>query len=474
MTLKVKKTATWLAFSLAALSLTACFENKDSVAAPSTDPKTQAREELAKVQVTDAQTSTALKGFAAQDSLVWKSSTSECQKAAIAVQAGLFDKQKAWTLCSDEWIDAIAKNAVKNGDVASTCEADYKSLMQSMVSLENEYSLKCQSTTPAGVPDRKDSVQIMIGTVAPYSAECTALVTKIQNLKEKIGSSCVNSGTEIEVTLPFDSNKVDYNVCSQLEYKLKTISANCGADVACYDKQKSMYAMDASLANCPILGIKDSTTSTTVCSKEYAPVCAEFAVMTMGAISPTDAKSTTQTLIQQPNYSYSKTFANACQAKAAGAIKYTAGVCKSDSIYVDPKDTVITKDTANTGVVCPEIYAPVCGGYIGLTANGSYTYMTFPNECTLKAKGAIFKSVGECPKETVINTTVCPTNYAPICGLTSANGVNTYKTYSNECEVKKAGAVVKLVGVCPATLTGTTTVKDPTDSGTTSSGTLVK
>jgi hypothetical protein len=229
--------------------------------------------------------------------------------------------------------------------------------------------------------------------------------------------------------------------------------------VACYEQQKSMYAMDASLANCPILGIKETGTVSS-CTKEYAPVCGEFAVKTVGV----SAANGTESLIYES--SYSRTFSNACEAKAAGVIKYTQGICKSDSVFVDPMDSVKTGDSTNT--VCPEIYAPVCGGYIGLTANGDYTYITFPNECTLKAKGAIFKSVGECPstvKDTTVNVTMCPTNYAPICGVTTVNGLKVYSTYGNECELKKAGAIVKGVGVCPAELT---------NSGTSSSGTITK
>jgi prolyl-tRNA synthetase len=226
MILSIKKTAPWLAMSIAAISLTACFENSETASTTNSDPKAQAREELAKVQLTDSQTAIALKSFATQDSLVWKNSTTECQKAAIAVQAGLFDKQKALTLCADEWIDIVASQAIKNGDVANsgTCEADYKLLMQNMVTLENEYASKCRTTTP----NTKDSLQMqtMIAKEVPYSTECSALATKIQSLKEKIGASCVNSGTGIDVVIPFDSNKVDYNLCSQLEYKLKTISAS--------------------------------------------------------------------------------------------------------------------------------------------------------------------------------------------------------------------------------------------------------
>jgi hypothetical protein len=126
-------------------------------------------------------------------------------------------------------------------------------------------------------------------------------------------------------------------------------------------------------------------------------------------------------------------YGNKCVACSSGEIEY---YILSDAL--GDVDDGSPNDPIDDEIVCPMIWAPVCG------VNGE----TFSNSCFAEAEGIEIAYEGECDKQEFICTpeqkevVVCYMLYAPVCGN---NGV----TYGNDCIACSSGEIDSYVmGEC--------------------------
>ena len=116
------------------------------------------------------------------------------------------------------------------------------------------------------------------------------------------------------------------------------------------------------------------------CPKVYVPVCSEDG----------------------------NTFANACEAEAAGTAIFTEGACNVRA--------------------CPRLYVPVCGA----------DELTYGNACQAERKGVRIRHAGLCETEGQRN---CPRIYQPVCARDG-------NTYSNSCQMENAEQELAYAGQC--------------------------
>jgi len=132
-----------------------------------------------------------------------------------------------------------------------------------------------------------------------------------------------------------------------------------------------------------------------------------------------------------------KTYSNMCQLKDQHGDAIYKGTCRN---------------TPASQASCPRNYSPVCGATASTTARfGAEERTTYSNDCERKKANARLLYSGQC-KNPPANQTACPANYAPVCGQTASTnsrfGAGTNKTYSNDCQRRKANARLLYNGRC--------------------------
>ncbi|MCF6292633.1 MAG: hypothetical protein L3J04_04475 [Robiginitomaculum sp.] len=132
-----------------------------------------------------------------------------------------------------------------------------------------------------------------------------------------------------------------------------------------------------------------------------------------------------------------KTYSNMCQLRDQHGDAIYKGKCRN---------------TPTNQASCPRNYSPVCGATASTTARfGAEKRTTYSNDCERKKANARLLYNGQC-RNPPANQTACPANYAPVCGQTASTnsrfGAGTNKTYSNDCQRRKANARLLYNGRC--------------------------
>eukprot|EP00095_Tigriopus_kingsejongensis_P003781 maker-scaffold155_size301336-snap-gene-1.5 protein:Tk03781 transcript:maker-scaffold155_size301336-snap-gene-1.5-mRNA-1 annotation:"serine protease inhibitor dipetalogastin precursor" len=340
-----------------------------------------------------------------------------------------------------------------------------------------------------------------------YSNKCTL---KAKACTEQLDLSVKSMGNcNLEENV---NESADKNGCPQI---CPTIHAPvCGSDGNTYSNECSLKAkackeqLDLTIrreGNCDL----DATTAinfeeddcSKICSNIFAPVCgsdgntysnecrlkakackdqSKLVVFSSGGCETEDStnvpNNTNECITACPEIfapvcgSDGFPYSNECELKAQACLKQmditvrNAGNCEpEDSIpdleepevstqgATETDDTTVPNKATDCPMICPAIFATVCG------SDGN----TYGNECELKAKACregsdlTFKNVGDCEAEATTELPllagdcpqICPAIFATVCG---SDG----NTYSNECELKakacrdQSEVTVKNIGNC--------------------------
>lgn len=158
-----------------------------------------------------------------------------------------------------------------------------------------------------------------------------------------------------------------------------------------------LFVVVAALSACTVV-VEDGPVDAgpgPLCTREYAPVCARRG-------------------------GDRQTFANACEADAAGYLIVRRGECVRDE---GPR-------------FCTREYAPVC-------ARRGGSVRTFPNSCEADAAGYRIFSGGPC-RRFDDEDRICAKVYAPVC----ARRGGVLRTFPNSCEADVAGYRIVDDGPC--------------------------
>ena len=185
---------------------------------------------------------------------------------------------------------------------------------------------------------------------------------------------------------------------------------------------------------------------TTMCTAVYSPVC--------GRPTTCDSASGYCTSVLQK----SQTYSNLCSLNAAGATFLYSGACSGDNPV---KETVCsaTGTFTDSSCVCPNGGSPIA--LSSGTRIQQFTCDTLSVSCTKDYLPVCARARNSCDGLTATNTTAC--RPAPA----------VMSTYSNRCEMNKAGAIYMYDGACDTAATTTPPVTYNCPVGTFTSPTCI-